>query len=140
MTYRLEWVDELGKPTGDSIEESVLLTPTTPLSPTGLSATNTERRVELSWNYPRSTRETDDKVIRFDACRLTPGAHEPQLLNPDIILRNNVVDTFSYTFDVPLTGQTERFFVIAIDITGQASAQHRAGFHGRRPRGARDPV
>ncbi len=120
-SYRLEWVDEIGQPTGEIIEETVSLVPTEPASPSGLSATNSERQVTLSWHYPRSTRQADDKVIRFDAYRLAPGERDPQLLNPDVILRNNSVDIFSYTFDVPGTGQTERFFVSAVDITGQSS-------------------
>ena len=123
VTYRVEFVDDRGEPTGEELTKTVLLEPTPAPTPQALEAEHEERRVTLSWTYPTSTREDDDKVIRFDVYRVV-GEDETQRVNGDeVILRNAAETDFSYSFSVPRTGREETFFVAAVDITGRIVAR-----------------
>lgn len=123
VTYRVEFVDDRGEPTGEELTKTVLLEPTPAPTPQALEAEHEERRVTLSWTYPTSTREDDDKVIRFDVYRVV-GEDEAQRVNGDeVILRNAAETDFSYSFSVPRTGREEIFFVAAVDITGRIAAR-----------------
>jgi fibronectin type 3 domain-containing protein len=123
VTYRVEFVDDRGEPTGEELTKTVLLEPTPAPTPQALEAEHEERRVTLSWTYPTSTREDDDKVIRFDVYRVV-GEDEAQRVNGDeVILRNAAETDFSYSFSVPRTGREETFFVAAVDITGRIVAR-----------------
>ena len=123
VTYRVEFVDDRREPTGEELTKTVLLEPTPAPTPQALEAEHEERRVTLSWTYPTSTREDDDKVIRFDVYRVV-GEDETQRVNGDeVILRNAAETDFSYSFSVPRTGREETFFVAAVDITGRIVAR-----------------
>ncbi len=122
VTYRIAFVNDQGRPTGEELTETVTLEPTPAPTPDELSAENEGRQVTLSWSYPTSSLENDDKIIRFDIYRVV-GEDEAERVNgSDVILRNNAETTFSHEFTVPRTGQEETFFVAAVDITGRAAA------------------
>lgn len=121
VTYRLEFVDALDQPTGVSLEQSVILLPQKPVPPIYLRAENTNKRVSLFWQYPVISENSDDKVIQFLVFRIDPTTNQHQQINNKIILKNDALFEYAYSFDVPATGQTEQFYVKAVDITGQQS-------------------
>lgn len=122
VTYRVAFVNDRGEPTGEELTKTLALEPTPAPTPENLSATNEGRQVTLSWTYPTSSRENDDKIIRFDVYRVV-GEDEAERVNgDDVIFRNSAETTFSYDFTVPRTGREETFFVAAVDITGRTAA------------------
>ena len=121
VAYRVEFVNDQGTPTGEELTETLTLEPTPAPTPDELDAENEGRQVTLTWDYLTSSRENDDKIIRFDVYRVV-GEDEAERVNGrDVILRNNAETTFSHEFTVPRTGQEETFFVAAVDITGRAA-------------------
>jgi fibronectin type 3 domain-containing protein len=122
VTYRMEFVDARDEPTGVALEETLLLLPGRSEAPIGLRATNDDRVITLYWRYVPPSLKTDDRVVRFEAFRIDPETNAPVRLHDEIILRNNAVFEYAVTFEVPTTGQTERLFVQAVDLTGQAGA------------------
>lgn len=122
VTYRVEFVDDLGNPTGEVLEETVYLEAPPLDPPTDLHAENEGRRVTLEWSYPGVSMEDDDKIIRFNVLRAVDGGPDHQVNGQTILVRNNAQSTFSYSFVVPQSGQEERFYVTAVAITGEESA------------------
>ena len=121
VIYRVEMVDEANEPIGIVTEDSEILIPVTPPPPSALRATNNDRTVTLHWQYPVPSFTEDDKVVRFDVYRIDPLSNQPERINQDIILRNNAVFEYAIRYTSASTGQTEQFFVTAIDIAGQES-------------------
>lgn len=121
VTYRITFVDDEGSLTETELTKTVSLQPTAAPAPDALEAEHEGRRMTLSWDYPTTSREEDDKIIRFDVYRVV-GEDEAERVNgQEIILRNSAVTQFSYVFTVPRTGREETFFVAAVDITGRAA-------------------
>ena len=121
VTYRLEFVDALDIPTGITLEKSEILLPQKPLSPTYLRAENQDKRVTLFWQYPLLNENTDDKVIQFLIYRIDPITNQHEQINDKVILKNNALFEYAYSFNVSSTGQTEKFYIKAVDISGQMS-------------------
>ena len=121
VTYKLEFVDALDRPTGDTIEQSTILLPQKPLAPIYLRAENQNNRVTLYWQYPVLNENSDDKVIQFYVYRVDPTTNQHQQVNEKVILKNDALFEYAYSFEVAYTGQTEQFYVKAIDISGQQS-------------------
>mgnify|MGYP002395825182 CR=1 FL=1 len=122
VTYRIEFVNDLGQPTGEILEKKVQLVPLTILPPKNLQASNEGNLVTLGWEYPGSSREEDDQVIQFRAYRKNAATGESELLNQEIILRNSAENEFTTSFDALNTGTQEQYFVTAVDISGNESA------------------
>lgn len=122
VTYRVEFVDDRGEPTGETLTKTVTLDPTSAPAPDELAAEHEERQVTLSWQYPTTSREEDDKIIRFDVYRVIGEDRAVRENGTEVILRNSAETSFSYTFTVPQTGREETFFVAAVDIAGRAVA------------------
>jgi hypothetical protein len=120
VTYRLEFVDAWDRPTGTRLEQTLLLLPGRPDAPVSLRAINDGRTVTLYWRYIPPNLRTDDRVVRFEAFRIDPATNTPVRLHDQILLRNNALYEYALSFEVPTTGQTERFFVQAVDLSGQA--------------------
>ncbi len=136
VAYRMEFVDARDEPTGITLEQTLLLLPGRSEAPVGLRAINDGRSITLYWRYVPPSLKTDDRVVRFEAFRIDPATNTPVRLHDDIILRNNAVFEYAVTFEVPTTGQTERLFVQAVDLTGQAgtpSAELRFDVVDRQP-------
>ncbi len=121
VAYRLEFVDLMNRPVDQSITRQVRLSPSLPFAPSGLRAENEGERVTLHWHYPRVSPEDDDKVIRFFVYRLNRKSGNPELINEEILLRNNAYDDHFYFFNSTVVNVTEQYFVTAADITGQQS-------------------
>lgn len=136
VTYRFVFVDGTGAPTGRTLSQRVPLERTERPAPTDLEAEHTGRTVTLSWTYPQAPPDTDDTIIRFavyrlDTLRAEDGTADvvPEPVHGDaVILRNNAVSDFEYTFDVPRTGATETFFVAAVSITGEETPSERIAY------------
>lgn len=120
-TYRIEFVNNMDRPTGKELQKTILLEPQQPDPPLLSSAENTGRRVTLKWEYPRVGPDEDDFVIQFYVYRLDHKTGEPELLNHRVVIRNNAVDVHQYTFESPVINTVERYVVTAVDITGQQS-------------------
>ena len=121
VTYRLEFVDLMNRQVDQPVTRQVRLEPALPAPPSGLRAENEGERVTLYWHYPRVLPEDDDKVIRFYVYRLNRKTGNPELINEEILLRNNAHDEHFYFFTSPVVNATEEYFVTAADITGQQS-------------------
>jgi fibronectin type 3 domain-containing protein len=123
VTYKVEFVNDRGEPTGESLETTAVLEPTAAPPPTELSASHEGREVTLAWSYPTSSRDEDDKVIRFDVYRMVGDDRAERMNGADVIVRNSAAESFRYDATVPRTGRSETFFVAAVDITGRVAAR-----------------
>ena len=121
VTYRLEFVNLLGNVVDEPVLSRLRLEPALPAAPSGLRAENDGERVTLHWRYPRVSREDDDKVIRFYVYRINPQTGNPELVDEEILLRNNAYAEHLYFFRSPVVNVTEQYFVTAADITGRQS-------------------
>ena len=121
VTYNVEFVDALDNPTGLSIEQTLILLPQKPEAPIHLRAESQDHKITLFWQYPLIKDDIDDKVIQFAVYRIDPATNEHQQVNKKVILKNNAIFEYAYSFDVPDDGQTEQLYVRALDISGQQS-------------------
>ncbi len=122
VTYRLEFVDGLDTPTGVVLDQTLMLLPQRPVAPTNLRAQHSGNRITLFWRYATATERGDDKVLHFQVYRIDPETNEDEQVNQKVILRNNAIFEYAFSFDVPTTGQTEQLYVRAVDISGQMSS------------------
>ena len=120
-TYRIEFVDALDEPTGETLQLTALLLPQKPGAPTQLRAQNQGDKITLFWRFIPPSENVDDKVIRFEAYRIDPTTNQHQRVHDNVILRNNALFEYALNFEAPTTGHTEQLYVRSIDISGQAS-------------------
>lgn len=119
VTYRFVWVDVDGEPTGQVTEGTVNLQPHTIPAPTNLEAIRSGQALRLSWNYPRMTREMEDRVIRFSIQMKTGSADSYQPVGEGSILRQSGTDRFETIIPVDPGVSSADFVVEAIDVTGK---------------------
>jgi fibronectin type 3 domain-containing protein len=117
VTYRIEVVDDTGQPSGRQIEKEAVLKKTVAPQPSNLKAEHTRRQVTLTWNYPTSTVNTDDKIIRFNIYDRQNG--RLRKINKAPIIRINNFEEFTQTFNVPRIGVTLQLVVMPVDIAMQ---------------------
>lgn len=117
-TYRIEFVDDLGRPTGEELQETVTLDPQRPDPPAELRAEHSGTLVTLYWTYPTPPPGVDDGVIRFNVYR--EDGPDITRVNEELVLRTNDGSEYFHRFDVPAAGESYGFFVEAVDVTGQA--------------------
>lgn len=113
-TYKIKIVDSEGTATQDSLVKTVQPTLNRPDPPTGLEAEHQEENITLYWNYPTTTRVTDDKVVRFRVYQRR--GNRIRQLNENPIVRINNFNEFNFDFTAPATGDTLELFVTAINI------------------------
>jgi len=124
VTYRLEFLDELDRPTGETLTKTTTLTPFRPDPPVELEATNDRRRVTLSWHYPVDRTDIRNRYsVQFNVYRIHPETGEPERLNDRIIFRNFAEEDYRFTFSVPSLNTEERLFVKALDVTRRESGR-----------------
>ncbi len=122
VLYRIEIVNELGERAGPGLEASTLLMPTSPSVPSGVEATNTADRLEISWSYAQSANMEDNvNEFRVYVSGLGQGSEEED--EGKRVARNNAVDRFTYRLPVSASaaGTSVRVRVSAVDVTGQQS-------------------
>lgn len=113
--YRIELVNNYDEPTGQKLEQSVRLIEVKAPQPQGLSAKHEERTITLKWNYPTSTEETDDKIVRFNIYDKQDGSL--RLINTDPIVRINNFKEFDYIFTTNRSGITLNLIVAPVSLT-----------------------
>jgi len=119
VTYKIEFVDDIGQPTGESIQQTFNLNKHPMNPPTNLEAENTGRDITLHWEYPTIPSNSDDKIIQFHIYRMNTQNRQGEQVNQKIIIRNNSTDEYSYQFTAQRVGVTNRYFVVAVDIAGK---------------------
>ncbi|MEM7109710.1 MAG: hypothetical protein AAF519_15905, partial [Bacteroidota bacterium] len=118
-TYKVEFTDELGQPTGEAYQTSVVLSPSRLAAPSDLKVSNKGTRVTLDWEYPKLEKGEDDKVIQFHIFKKTTLGDVK--LNDNIIIRNAGVRKHTVSFTALETGITETYYVVALDISQRKS-------------------
>lgn len=122
VTYRIEFVNNLDRPTGEELFKTLVLEYRHPKAPRIMSAENLGSLVTLEWEYYKVKPEDDDFVIQFYIYRTDPQTRELQILNDRAVVRNNAYDNHVFTFESPVINTTERYVVSAADITGNLEA------------------
>lgn len=119
VTYRIEFVDDLGRPTGDEIEQEFTLREITPQPVQNLEISNDGYAVTTEWEYP-STGDEDDKVIRFEIYQSGSERDYFELVNERIILKDEERTDYEHHFSTNRLGRQMEYMVVPVDITGQA--------------------
>lgn len=117
VTYRIEFVDDLERPTGNVLEETITITETTAPWPENIVLTNEGFNLEISWEYPVMD-GYDDHIIRFDLFEKNPGSDELKQINDKLILRDNQRTQYSYFFSTNRLGVEKEYVVVPVSITG----------------------
>ena len=118
VTYRIEFLDGMGRPTGQELTGSVLTEPVIPEAPVITKVENKGRRVTMHWNYPKEEPGEIDFVIQFYLMRINQQTGERQLLTEDVIIRNRVQSEYFISFDSPVINQTEQYIITAVTFSG----------------------
>ena len=121
VTYRIEFVDNLGRPTGEEMSKTIFLQPRLPDPPVITRAENTGLMVRLHWRYPRMLNDEDDFVTNFYLYRIDHHTGRLQRITDEIVIRNNAYDTHQFYFESPVINTTEQYVITAVDVTGQQS-------------------
>lgn len=118
VTYKIEIVNDLGQPTGQTFSHTFQLSRHTIRQPTDVSVENDGYAVTANWKYPQMRNE-DDKVIRFALYRKDPGSQQVTPINHKIVIRDVNKTDYQLTFQAERLGRELQYFVRAVDITGQ---------------------
>lgn len=118
ITYRIEFVNNSNRPTGQTITRSAFNRPVEIAAPVITSAENHGRRVTLRWDFPRSVGEQPDYVIQFFLFRLDERTNEPILVTDDVVIRNNAFVEHSISFESPVINTLERYVITAVNFAG----------------------
>jgi len=121
VTYRIEFLDEHDRPTGETISETRLLSPFRVHAPSGLEAENDRRRITLSWHFPLESGERYEYAIRFNVYRLNPETGEPERLNDRILYRNFEEEKYRFNYRAVSLNTVEQVFIRSVDPSGQES-------------------
>ncbi len=120
VSYRMEFVNAAGDPTGEEFAATVFIETTRPKVPEITDVKNQGRRVTMHWYYPISPDDDPDYVTQFYIYRLHEHTNEPQLLTGDmVVVRNNAVDEHFISFQSPVINTTERYVMTAVNISGR---------------------
>lgn len=118
VSYRIEFVDGMGRPTGQELTGSVVTEPIVPQAPVITNVENRGRRVTMHWTYPMSPPGEIDFVIRFFIFRIDQQTGERQLLTDDVIIRNNAQSEYFISFESPVMNRTEQYIMTAVMFSG----------------------
>ncbi|MEM6526426.1 MAG: hypothetical protein AAF693_21715, partial [Bacteroidota bacterium] len=123
-TYKVEFTNDIGEPTGETLETSVQLNSSQIDPPTGLKASHKNTLITLEWEYPQLEKGEDDKVIQFKVFKKTTQGDIK--LNDAILIRNAAVRKQDFSFNAYETGVTESYYVVAVDVAQRISAPSEA--------------
>lgn len=118
VSYRIEFVDDLGEPTGDVLQETFTIEKHTPPSPQNVVISNDGYKMEIRWEYPPMER-VDDKIIRFEIYESEPGSDELNLINKKIILRDDLKTEYLHFFTASRLGVEKQYLVAPVSVTGE---------------------
>lgn len=122
VTYRVEIVNPLGEPSGFALEQSALLVPVVPATPSDVALSNTEDRLEVSWSYPQSANMEDNvNEFRVYLSGLDQSSYDEEA--GIRVPRNNAVDRFTFRLpiDASTVGRSVNARVVALNVAGQMS-------------------
>lgn len=118
VTYRIEFVNDLGRPTGDVLEETFTIEPVQPPRPQNIELLNDGYAMEIRWEYP-PMENVDDKIIRFEIFESEPGSDELTQINQKLILRDDLRNEYLHFFSVSQLGVEKQYLVAPVSITGE---------------------
>lgn len=115
VTYRIEVLDKEENLTEKTLEQNVRLEKNTAPKPQNLSAEHKDRTVTIKWNYPTSTLNNDDKIVRFNIYNQQDG--RLQLINTEPIIRINNFKDFDYIFTTEKSGITLNLTIAPVSLS-----------------------
>ena len=120
-TYKVEGVNGQGEPRGQAMTGTVHIHPEIPPAPENLSATHEGPRITLKWDFPQSTDDMADQVVRFEVQRQAENGKFVAI--QDAWLMRDANQT-RHAFIYSETGMTQmlRFQVVAVNVAGTQSA------------------
>lgn len=118
VTYRIAFLDAMGRPTGREYTQSVRTEPIEPEAPLITKVENKGRRVTMHWSFPEDDTDDSDFVIQFYLMRINQQTGEKQLLTEDVIIRNRAQSEYFISFDSPVINQTEQYVITAVNFSG----------------------
>ncbi len=122
VTYRIEKIDQNAEPTGDVLEEEVVVEQVSVPEPEQAEVERVDTELTVDWYYPESTEEQDDNVIRFEVYMRPEGEENFQKVTDRSIIRQSGVTEFDYTFEPDELHSSVEIIVEAIDFTGTNTA------------------
>jgi len=121
VTYKIEFVNSSGLPTGEPISKKILLKHITIPVPSNISITNKGNNIKLNWTYPFPSKKLPDNVIRFNVYGYYGNRATAHKLNDLIILRDYKKRKFSFDYTTNGIQNNLKFFVTAISMMGDES-------------------
>jgi fibronectin type 3 domain-containing protein len=121
VSYRIEFVDDLGMPTGDSLEETLTIDEITAPEPSNISLSNEGFGMQIEWFYPPMQNQ-DDKIIRFEILEADPGSDEFVQVNENIILRDNAREEYVYYFNAIQLNLEKDYIIAPVNIANERSS------------------
>lgn len=116
-TYRLDFFDVTGAPTGQQLSQTAEIIPTELNTPVITRAENTGQQVTLHWEFPMAPRGQTDFVIQFHIFRKNLQTGSFERVTDDIVIRNNATNQHRKTFPSPVINTTETYVVAAVDFS-----------------------
>ena len=119
-TYKLVFKTTFGD-TLDIIEKSITPKSVIPKAPQKLTLEEGDKQIKLKWKYPKWQGSFADLGIRYNVYRKSQRENKFQIVNRNIILRNDEVDP-SYTDMWLKEGLSYTYYVTIVDPVGNESA------------------
>jgi fibronectin type 3 domain-containing protein len=117
VSYKIEFVNDLGIPTGRELTETFTLRRFDIAQPQITDVSNTGYGVNVEWSYPVMG-PVDDKVIRFEVLYRPEGFTGFVAAHDLIVLREDERSSYRLTFTADEMNQNIEIVVRAVDITG----------------------
>lgn len=121
VTYRIEFVNDIGRPTGDVLEETFTIEAHTPPQPQNVVLENDGYGMEIRWEYP-PMESVDDKIIRFEIFEADAGSDELRQINEKIILRDELRTEYLHFFSASRLGVEKEYLIAPVTITGERAS------------------
>ncbi|WP_234567710.1 fibronectin type III domain-containing protein [Rhodohalobacter sp. 614A] len=123
VSYRFEIVNDLERPTGETIEGSAPLVSESPAPPSNILGTNEGRRVTIDWQYPTQEDAPETRnVIRFKTFYRDTESNVTVDATDAIFVRTRDDTEHRKYITVPRLNREYEFWVEAVDISGQSIA------------------
>lgn len=117
VTYRIEVVDEDGVSTNRSVEQEVSLTPFSPKPPEEFTVSIEGNYAGASWRHQPVE---PFKITGYHLYYREEGTTAFVRANA-ILQKRYDQETFTFTYDLPMDGNTYEFYATTVDITRQES-------------------
>ncbi|MCH8554566.1 MAG: hypothetical protein LAT76_05360, partial [Schleiferiaceae bacterium] len=122
VTYKIEFVDDLDRPTGKTIEKSFTIQTFTAVQPSKLVVANEGYTLKVNWEYPKRTAE-NDLVMHFLIMVKKANERFFESMVTDFVLRDDIKTTYTTSFQLEELNQNIEVYVVAVDATEQHGPQ-----------------